>query len=154
MNDGTHGPQFCARFLRTSAPTTAEGIEKYLASRMIRGIGPGCAKRLACALPPPEIAPTMRRSMARLEAAHPNVTVVVDGTPVSVPAGVSLAAALMGAGYRVLRLSPRAGTPRGAFCLMGACQECVVLIDGRVARACATAVVDGLSVSLHGPDRA
>ena len=42
VNDRTHGPQFRARFLRASAPTTAEGIEKYLASGMIRGIGPGC----------------------------------------------------------------------------------------------------------------
>ena len=46
VNDRTHGPQFRARFLRASAPTTAEGIEKYLASGMIRGIGPGYAKRL------------------------------------------------------------------------------------------------------------
>jgi NAD-dependent DNA ligase len=34
------------RFLRTSAPTRAEGIERYLASGMFRGVGPGCAKRL------------------------------------------------------------------------------------------------------------
>jgi exodeoxyribonuclease V alpha subunit len=47
INDRTHGPQFRARFLRASAPTTSEGIEKYLASGMIRGIGPGYAKRLA-----------------------------------------------------------------------------------------------------------
>jgi hypothetical protein len=46
VNDRTHGPQFRARFLRASAPTTAEGIEKYLASGMIRDIGPGYAKRL------------------------------------------------------------------------------------------------------------
>lgn len=35
-----------ARFLGTSAPTTAEGTERYLASAMIRGIGSGYAKRL------------------------------------------------------------------------------------------------------------
>jgi exodeoxyribonuclease V alpha subunit len=46
VNDRTHGPQFRARFLRASAPTTAEGIEKCLASGMIRGIGPRYAKRL------------------------------------------------------------------------------------------------------------
>ena len=46
VNDRTHGPQFRARFLKTSAPTTAEGIEKYLASGMIRGIGPVYAKKL------------------------------------------------------------------------------------------------------------
>src|SRR5271166_6298632 len=46
VNDRTHGQQFKARFLRTSAPTTADGIEKYLASGMIRGVGPVYAKKL------------------------------------------------------------------------------------------------------------
>src|SRR5437764_2347320 len=46
VNDRTHGQQFKARFLKTSAPTTAEGIEKYLASGMIRGIGPVYARKL------------------------------------------------------------------------------------------------------------
>src|SRR5213083_2814197 len=46
INDRTHGQQFKARFLKTSAPTSVEGIEKYLASGMIRGIGPVYAKKL------------------------------------------------------------------------------------------------------------
>src|ERR1700722_1055667 len=46
VNDRTHGQQFRARFLKTSQPTSVEGIEKYLASGMIRGIGPAYAKRL------------------------------------------------------------------------------------------------------------
>jgi exodeoxyribonuclease V alpha subunit len=46
VNDRTHGQQFKARFLRTSAPTSADGIEKYLSSGMIRGVGPAYAKRL------------------------------------------------------------------------------------------------------------
>jgi exodeoxyribonuclease V alpha subunit len=45
-NDRTHGLQFKAGFLRTTMPTTAEGIEKYLGSGMIRGIGPVYAKKL------------------------------------------------------------------------------------------------------------
>ena len=40
INDRDHGLQFRADFLRVSAPTTIEGIEKYLGSGMIRGIGP------------------------------------------------------------------------------------------------------------------
>jgi exodeoxyribonuclease V alpha subunit len=40
VNDRTHGQQFRARFLKTSAPTSIEGIEKYLGSGMIRGVGP------------------------------------------------------------------------------------------------------------------
>ena len=35
VNDRTHGQQFKARFLRTSPPTSADGIEKYLSSGMI-----------------------------------------------------------------------------------------------------------------------
>jgi exodeoxyribonuclease V alpha subunit len=46
VNDRTHGQQFRARFLRTSPPTSADGIEKYLASGMIRGVGPVYAKKL------------------------------------------------------------------------------------------------------------
>jgi len=46
VNDRSHGQQFKARFLRTSEPTSAEGIEKYLGSGMIRGIGPVYAKKL------------------------------------------------------------------------------------------------------------
>ena len=46
VNDRTHGQQFKARFLRTSAPTSAEGIERYLSSGMIRGVGPVYAKKL------------------------------------------------------------------------------------------------------------
>jgi exodeoxyribonuclease V alpha subunit len=46
VNDRTHGVQFRASFLKVTAPTTVEGIEKYLGSGMIRGIGPVYAKKL------------------------------------------------------------------------------------------------------------
>jgi exodeoxyribonuclease V alpha subunit len=46
VNDRTHGQQFKARFLRTSPPSSADGIEKYLSSGMIRGVGPVYAKKL------------------------------------------------------------------------------------------------------------
>ena len=49
VNDRTHGQQFKARFMRTSAPTSTEGIEKYLGSGMIHGIGPVYAKKLIAA---------------------------------------------------------------------------------------------------------
>jgi hypothetical protein len=41
INDRAHGQQFKARFLKTSAPSSIDGIEKYLGSGMIRGVGPG-----------------------------------------------------------------------------------------------------------------
>ena len=46
VNDRVHGAQFRADFLKATAPDTAEGIEKYLASGMIRGVGPAYAKKL------------------------------------------------------------------------------------------------------------
>ena len=46
VNDRTHGQQFKAQFLRSSPPTSADGIEKYLSSGMIRGVGPVYAKKL------------------------------------------------------------------------------------------------------------
>ena len=46
INDRTHGQQFKPKFLKTSEPTSLDGIEKYLGSGMIRGIGPVYAKKL------------------------------------------------------------------------------------------------------------
>ena len=46
INDRTHGQQFKARFMRTSEPSSIEGIEKYLGSGMIRGIGPVYAGKM------------------------------------------------------------------------------------------------------------
>jgi exodeoxyribonuclease V alpha subunit len=46
VNDRTHGQQLRARFLRTSPPTSADGIERYLSSGMVRGVGPVYAKKL------------------------------------------------------------------------------------------------------------
>jgi len=46
VTDRDHGQQFKAAFLKTSAPTSLDGIEKYLGSGMIRGIGPVYAKKL------------------------------------------------------------------------------------------------------------
>ena len=46
VNDRTHGQQFKSRFIRSSAPSSVEGIEKYLGSGMIRGIGPVYARKL------------------------------------------------------------------------------------------------------------
>ena len=46
VNDRTHGQQFKTNFMRTSAPTSIDGIEKYLSSGMIRGIGPVYAMKM------------------------------------------------------------------------------------------------------------
>ena len=49
VRDRTHGPQFRARFLKASEPTSHEGIRKYLGSGLVRGIGPVYAKKLVAA---------------------------------------------------------------------------------------------------------
>ena len=64
--------------------------------------------------------------------------------------GESVAAALMGAGIWRLRQSPRQRAPRGAFCLMGVCQECAIRIDGALQQACLVPVREGMSVELKG----
>src|SRR5262249_26327941 len=47
--DRAHGLQFSADQLRATPPSTCEGIEKYLGSGMVRGIGPHFAKKLVTA---------------------------------------------------------------------------------------------------------
>ena len=69
-----------------------------------------------------------------------------EGRPVASIAGQSLAAALAAAGEVVLSTA-KDGSPRGAFCGMGMCHDCVVVVDGRAGqRACLTIVLDGMQV--------
>lgn len=77
---------------------------------------------------------------------HP-VQFFFNGRPHRAFAGESVAAALFADACAALRSSPRAGLARGMFCLMGSCQECVVLISGSKRLACQTLVVDGLRVN-------
>ncbi len=78
------------------------------------------------------------------------VDVQVDGRILQLPDGEPLATALACAGILRLRLSPSTGAPRGAFCFMGACQECSIFIDGDLRQACMTPVRAGLVVQLSG----
>jgi predicted molibdopterin-dependent oxidoreductase YjgC len=70
----------------------------------------------------------------------------IDGQPVRVKAGTSVAAALcVVSGMGVARTSVT-GEPRAPFCGMGVCQECRVRIDGRRRLACQTVCVEGMRV--------
>ncbi len=60
--------------------------------------------------------------------------------------GESIAAALWAAGVRATRRSTVIGAPRGVYCNMGVCYECLVRIEGREVRACMAAVRDGATV--------
>jgi sarcosine oxidase subunit alpha len=75
------------------------------------------------------------------------VRVWVDGEPIEAPAGHSIGAVLLERGVRVLRHSP-AGGPRGLYCVIGACQECRVRVEGRgTVRACVTPVEAGMRIT-------
>lgn len=76
------------------------------------------------------------------------VTLQVNGQPLPARRGQTVAAAMLAAGQRVLRHTRRAGKPRGLFCAMGVCFDCVMTIDGKAGvRACMTRVEDGMQVS-------
>jgi NADPH-dependent 2,4-dienoyl-CoA reductase/sulfur reductase-like enzyme len=80
--------------------------------------------------------------------ARRDVEIRFGGRAIACVAGDSVAAALIDAGDNVFRKT-RAGEPRGVFCGMGVCHECVVTIDGVPGqRACVTPVRDGMTVEL------
>ena len=76
------------------------------------------------------------------------VTLQVDGQPLPARRGQTVAAAMLAAGQRILRHTRKAGKPRGLFCAMGVCFDCVMTINGNAGvRACMTRVEDGMQVS-------
>ncbi len=91
----------------------------------------------------------MRAAGFDLGAADPTIAITFEGAPVAARPGETIAAALTAAGIRDLRLT-RDGAPRGLFCGMGVCQECLVEIDGEPAqRACMTKVTKPIAVRRH-----
>jgi len=77
------------------------------------------------------------------------VTISVNGNPVAAYVGEILLAALFAAGYRSFGHNPVNGSPRGGFCGMGICRECLVTVNGVPGtRACMTFVKDGMEVEI------
>ncbi|WP_332774735.1 (2Fe-2S)-binding protein [Polaromonas sp.] len=74
-----------------------------------------------------------------------HVEIQLDGQPQRVPEGVTVAAALYIVGTGITRISV-SGERRAAFCGMGICQECRVLINGQRRLACQTLCVEGMAV--------
>lgn len=75
------------------------------------------------------------------------VAFTFDNKPVTSTEGMTVAAALLAAGYLSLRETPVSGQARGPFCMMGACFDCLVQIDGETQQACMVQVRSGLQVS-------
>ena len=70
-----------------------------------------------------------------------------EGRQVLANEGMTVAAALLVAGYSSLRETPATGAERGPFCMMGACFDCLVQIGGESVQACMTPVKAGLQIA-------
>lgn len=71
-----------------------------------------------------------------------------DGRPIPFRPGQSVGAALVAADIRSWRTTRLAGHPRGIFCGIGVCFDCLVVVDGLPnQRACRVAAVDGMRVT-------
>lgn len=79
-----------------------------------------------------------------------SVAVTLDGTGMHLPEGANLAAALLAAGVGTFRRTPVSGAPRAPFCMMGACFDCLLRIDGTTRQACMVEVTEGLAIERPG----
>ena len=83
----------------------------------------------------------------RLHESPPGVTITLDGVPLQVTAGETVAAAILATANPACRQPPESGAGRAPFCMMGACFDCLVEIDGIPDRqGCLVAVRDGMTV--------
>jgi predicted molibdopterin-dependent oxidoreductase YjgC len=62
------------------------------------------------------------------DASGASVAVTIDGKPVQAREGDTVAAAMLAAGYETCRTTPVSEAPRGPYCMMGVCFECLVTI--------------------------
>jgi len=73
--------------------------------------------------------------------------IAVDGKWIPAREGEPILAALLAAGVIVVRTTGRYGAPRGLFCGIGHCSDCLVTVDGqRNVPACGTLVRNGMRV--------
>lgn len=88
----------------------------------------------------------------RLHTNSSTLTITLDGQPLKVAPGDTVAAAVLASGNPACRQTPVTGATRAPFCMMGACFDCLVEIDGTPARqACMVPVAEGMRVTRqHG----
>lgn len=78
------------------------------------------------------------------------VEIEVDSRSINAEADESVASAMLRAGITEFRKTPVTDSPRGPFCMMGLCFECIVEIDGIWnQQACTTKVRDGMKIERH-----
>jgi hypothetical protein len=77
----------------------------------------------------------------------PPITLTFDGRPVAAVVGDSVGSALTRAGVRSWRTTRHEGRPRGLFCGIGICYDCLLTVDGAAnQRACLVPAVDGMEL--------
>ena len=81
-----------------------------------------------------------------------SVEVILDGKTTTVPAEMSVAAALLSIGKITAKISPTSQKPCSPHCLMGVCFECLMDIDGVQRQACMTAVGEGMVINRNLED--
>lgn len=83
------------------------------------------------------------------------VNIFVDGEPLEAIEGEPIAASLMAAGKLVLRYTVKYHEPRGVFCAIGQCTDCMMMVDGMPnVRTCVTPVRAGMRIETqHGLGR-
>jgi predicted molibdopterin-dependent oxidoreductase YjgC len=98
---------------------------------------------------------TSQRVAAERDLVEPGpdrpLTILVDGEPVTGTAGQTIAGVLLGAGRRQWRTTREGGAPRGVFCGIGVCFDCLVEVNGvQDVRACLRRAQDGDVVTRQG----
>lgn len=84
------------------------------------------------------------------ERCLPDVEINVDGHSVITRAGTTLAIALLQANCTATRRHPVSKEGRAPYCLMGACFECLVEVDGQNVQSCQIKVRGGMRVKRPG----
>lgn len=75
------------------------------------------------------------------------ITLKVDGEDVAAFEGEPIAAALIASGRRVFRYTAKRREPRGVFCALGRCTDCVMIVNGQPnVRTCVTPARDGMVI--------
>jgi hypothetical protein len=77
-----------------------------------------------------------------------NLTIEFEGRTLPARDGDSVAAALLASNIAVTRTTARSGTPRGQYCMMGACFDCLAVVDGKPAvQTCLMPVRGGMRIA-------
>ena len=83
----------------------------------------------------------------KLHESLETITISFEGTDIRVAPGQTVAAALLSEGHLVFRNSVVNGHPRAAYCMMGVCFECLLVIDGQPSQqACLIQVREGMDI--------